>query len=80
MAETAKLFKNGRSQAVRLPSKYRFEGEEVFIRRDEKTGDVILSKRPTDWEDFFALAVETEVPPDFLKDRDDSPPPTREFP
>ncbi len=46
MPRTAKLFKNGRSQAVRLPSEFRFEGEEVFIRRDEKTGDVILSRRP----------------------------------
>ncbi|MFQ5744720.1 MAG: antitoxin [Acidobacteriota bacterium] len=30
----AKLFRNGRSQAVRLPKKFRFEGEEVSIRRD----------------------------------------------
>ena len=49
MAETAKLFKNGRSQAVRLPAQFRFEGDEVFIRRDRETGDVILSKRPTNW-------------------------------
>ncbi len=31
---TAKLFRNGRSQAVRLPKEFRFEGEEVSIRRD----------------------------------------------
>jgi antitoxin VapB len=31
--DTAKLFKTGRSQAVRLPKEYRFEGEEVYIRR-----------------------------------------------
>jgi antitoxin VapB len=30
---TAKLFMNGRSQAVRLPKAFRFEGNEVFIRR-----------------------------------------------
>lgn len=30
---TAKLFMNGRSQAVRLPKAYRFEGDEVAIRR-----------------------------------------------
>lgn len=41
--QTAKLFKNGRSQAVRLPAEFRFEGEEVQIRRDPDTGDVILS-------------------------------------
>ncbi len=37
--ETAKLFMNGRSQAVRLPLKYRFEGSEVYI---EKTGKGVL--------------------------------------
>jgi antitoxin VapB len=31
---TAKLFRNGRSQAVRLPKEFRFEGEEVAIRRE----------------------------------------------
>ena len=36
---TAKLFKNGRSQAVRLPAEFRFEGTEVNIRRDPETGD-----------------------------------------
>jgi virulence-associated protein VagC len=33
---TAKLFRNGRSQAVRLPKEFRFEGEEVSIRREGK--------------------------------------------
>jgi antitoxin VapB len=33
---TAKLFRNGRSQAVRLPKEFRFEGEEVRIRRSGK--------------------------------------------
>jgi antitoxin VapB len=49
---TAKLFKNGRSQAVRLPAEFRFEGDEVQIRRDPETGDVILSplnKSFADW-------------------------------
>ena len=45
MPKTAKLFRNGRSQAVRLPSEYRFEGSEVFVRRDPATGDVILTCR-----------------------------------
>ncbi len=43
---TAKLFKNGASQAVRLPAEFRFDGDEVYIYRDEKTQDIILSKRP----------------------------------
>jgi antitoxin VapB len=42
--KTAKLFKNGRSQAVRLPKEFRFEGTEVAIRRDEKSGDVTLTQ------------------------------------
>jgi len=49
MPRTAKLFLNGRSQAVRLPADLRFEGREVFIRQDETTGDVILSRRPESW-------------------------------
>ena len=53
--QTAKLFMNGRSQAVRLPAAFRFEGDEVFIRHDESTGGVLLFQRPTDWEDFKAL-------------------------
>ena len=48
----AKLFKNGRSQAVRIPKEFRFEGTEVYI---EKDGDrVILSpKRESSWREFF---------------------------
>ena len=37
--ETAKLFKNGQSQAVRLPKKYRMSGDEVYIKRQ---GDAIV--------------------------------------
>lgn len=45
--DRAKLFWSGRSQAVRLPKEYRFEGTEVRIRR---RGDaVILEPIPTDW-------------------------------
>jgi antitoxin VapB len=56
MIKTAKLFTNGGSQAVRLPADFRFEGDQVYIRRDERTGDVILSSRPgRNWADFVAL-------------------------
>ena len=55
MKHTAKLFMNGRSQAVRLPVNFRFDCEEVFIRKDPKTGDVIISKNPGSWDDFFKL-------------------------
>ncbi len=42
MTQLAKLFMNGRSQAVRLPVAYRFDTNEIFIRQDPETGDVIL--------------------------------------
>ncbi len=41
-SRTASLFRNGRSQAVRIPKEFEFEGSEVFIRRN-KDGDLILS-------------------------------------
>ena len=65
MSQTAKIFINGRSQAVRLPAAFRFETEEVFIRKDPETGDVILSRKPADWDDFFA-ALGEGIPADFL--------------
>lgn len=56
--KVAKLFKNGGSQAVRLPAEFRFEGDEVYATRDEDTGNVTLSMRkgpaPNVWENFIA--------------------------
>ena len=51
METTAKLFKNGSSQAVRLPKEFQFDTEEVFIRKEGE--DVILSPRPTDWGSYL---------------------------
>jgi len=79
MARTARLFRNGRSQAVRLPSEYRFEGSEVYVRRDPATGDVILSRRPESWEDFFEMMNSIDVSSNFLSDRDDTPPQKRKL-
>ena len=77
MIQVAKLFKNGRSQAVRLPAEFRFAEAEVYIRRDPATGDVVLSRRPGGWEDFIQLVGTLNIPQDFLADRDDAPPQTR---
>ena len=66
MSQTARLFKNGRSQAVRLPASFRFEGDEVYIRRDPATGDVILSAKPRSFDQFFAALAEAEATDDFL--------------
>jgi antitoxin VapB len=76
---TAKLFRNGRSQAVRLPADFRFEGSQVFVRRDPTTGDVILSRRPESWQDFFELTDGLDLPDDFLTDRRDTPPQKRKL-
>jgi len=70
MPDIAKLFVTGRSQAVRLPREYRFEGGAVFIRRDPATGDVVLSKRPDSWGGFLEIAAHTAVPDDFMVDRE----------
>jgi len=70
MSQVAKLFTNGRSQAVRLPVAYRFDTKEVFIHQDPKTGDVILSRKPATWDDFFAALKGADVPADFLDDKD----------
>jgi antitoxin VapB len=52
MTATAKLFKSGRSQAVRLPKEFRFEGREVRISRHGN--GVLLEPVPTDWTQAFA--------------------------
>jgi antitoxin VapB len=79
MPRTAKLFLNGRSQAVRLPADFRFEGNEVFIRQDPTSGDVILSRRPASWDQFFQLAQQADVPMDFMADRKDDTPQKRDL-
>lgn len=66
MSMTAKIFTNGRSQAVRLPMAFRFDTTEVFIRQDPASGDVILSKKPADWDGFLQLLPTLSVDDDFL--------------
>ena len=49
---TAKLFQNGKSQAVRLPKEFRFEGDEVCIK---KIGDlVLLFPQDKEWDIFMS--------------------------
>lgn len=76
---TAKLFLNGRSQAVRLPVEFRFEGSEVFIRQDPATGDIILSRRPESWDSFFKLRAEVNIPAEFMSRRRDNAPQERDL-
>ena len=80
MDQIAKIFQHGRSQAVRLPAQFSFDTKEVFIRRDERTGDVILSRRPSDWEGLFALVDQAhDEAQDFLVDRRQLPPQKRQI-
>ncbi len=72
----ASIFQNGRNQAVRLPQDLKFPEsvKEVQVKRH---GDsILLSPVRPDWASFFAL--ETEVPEDFLTQRGDAPPQSRE--
>lgn len=62
----AKLFKNGQSQAVRLPKQFRFEGTAVSI---QKIGDsVVLSPLAHTWDSFFEAAA--DFSPDFMEQRE----------
>ena len=49
--QTARLFTNGRSQAVRLPKEYQFIGENVYIQRVGEA--VILFPVDKEWEVFL---------------------------
>lgn len=73
MAQTkmVRLFKNGASQAVRLPAEFRFSGKTVYATQNEATGDVLLSTRPgaKHWEQFFGRLRAMEVPEDFMTER-----------
>ena len=64
--EMAKIFKNGKSQAVRLPKKFRFEGDEVYIK---KIGDTVVLIPPHNpWESF--LKSLDKFSEDFLPERE----------
>lgn len=80
MGHIAKIFQTGRSQAVRLPAAFRFDTREVYVRRDEATGDVILSRRPADWSQLLAAIASVKAESqDFMSDRVDTPPQEREL-
>jgi antitoxin VapB len=71
---TAKLFRNGQSQAVRLPREFAFPGHEVFIRRVGR--NVLLVPKDDPWG-----AVEAALDlftPDFLTERVQPDPDARE--
>jgi antitoxin VapB len=64
--ETAKLFNNGRSQAVRLPKAYRFEGNEVYIKK-VAGGVLLISKNQSAWELWEKNLLKYNIP--FMMER-----------
>ena len=74
MQAIAKIFKTGNSQAVRLPKAFRFEGDEVWLHKDEATGVVTVTpKKPTSsLTQLFKLIQAADVPSEFMAERDNS--------
>ena len=71
---TARVFRSGNSQAVRLPKEFRFDSEEVDIFR--RGDEVVLREKPRNMQRAFQLLA--DLPDDFFCDgRNDSPPQKR---
>ena len=64
--DTAKLFINGRSQALRLPKAYRFEGKEVYIKR-VGNGVLLLPKDDSVWDTWEKNLCKYDAP--FMDER-----------
>ena len=73
--QIAKIFMNGRSQAVRLPKEFRFDTDEVYITK-RGTSVIMTEKKPT-WDEFFDS--KSAFGENYLKDRLDSKPQDRNF-
>ncbi len=77
-AAKARVFMSGRSQHVTIPAEYRFSADEVFVRRDPASGDLILSQSPGGWNEFFAALDADPFPENFLAERTQGIQETRE--
>jgi antitoxin VapB len=77
--QKARVFRNGRSQAVRIPAAYRFRTEEVYVRRDPETGALTLSENPfaPSLDEIYAQ-LDAAGAVRFTLDRDSTPPDDRE--
>lgn len=67
--QTAKLFANGRSQAVRLPKEFRFDGDDVYIKGYQ--GMVMLLPKDSPWTSLVDSL--DQFTSDFMDDRDQPP-------
>jgi antitoxin VapB len=73
---TARLFKSGNSQAVRLPKEFRFEGEEVEIVR--RGNDVILRPKPSGLGRAFEILSNLPIDTDAIERLRKEPPQSRD--
>lgn len=73
--DIAKLFRNGRSQAVRLPQEFRFEGDRVRVRRVPQ--GVLLEPMVADARQWFAELDRLNSDPFMSKGRNQPPTPKR---
>ena len=64
--KTAKIFKNGRSQAIRLPKDFRFNGNEVFIKKTAQ-GVLLIPKETSPWELWADNLMKYDTP--FIRER-----------
>ncbi len=74
---TAKVFTNGNSQAIRLPKAFRVNVEEMWISKNEVTGEIILKPKDDDerlrkLNQLFKMIEENPITDDFLPPRDDA--------
>ena len=82
MLATAKVFTNGNSQAIRLPKAFRVDVEEMWIARNDVTGEITLKPKDTvevrnrRLDQLMAAIAESPLPDDFLSDasRQNEPP------
>ena len=74
--QTAKLFTNGRSQAVRLPKECRFTGDDVYIKKYHDI--VLLLPKDSPWASL--LQSLGHFSPDFMDERDQPAPQDRSDP
>lgn len=78
MTATAKVFTTGNSQAVRLPKAFRLDAQEVWITRNEATGDLVLRPkrderaRRREIDDLIREIRELPVADEFIPPRDDA--------
>lgn len=78
MLATAKVFTTGNSQAIRLPKAFRVDAREMWITKNEDTGEIILKPKPTP-DALAAFLAELQAMPmteEFIPPRDDAPRPS----